>query len=239
MATYLELVNLVLRQTNDVVLEQNTFAASRGFHASIKDAVNFAIRDINQSEIEWPFNYFTTEQVLTAEVNNYAFPVDIQWPDWESFHLEADGALDILAKHLTTMTYDEWQFNRRASDENNTTGIRIPIAVFKFPNDFFGVTPIPDRAYTISYDYYGFPAPLALYNDVTTIPDRFKFVITDGAMYYAYMFRDNMEQAQVAQDKFQAGIKNMRTLLINKYERVNDTRIGYKTKENAGYGIGW
>ncbi len=227
MATYLELCNHVLRQLNDIVLDSTTFGGARGFHASVKDAVNFAIRDINQSEIEWPFAYNTTTQALTAEINSYAFPATLQRVDWQSFHLALDAGLDIDARHLQVMPYDDWLYMRRAHDENNTTGIRIPEAIFKFPDERFGITPIPDRAYTIAYDYYGFSTALSEHGDITDIPDRFKWVIVEGAMHYAYMFRDNFEMADVAAEKFAAGVKHMRTLLINKYEHVNDTRTGY------------
>ena len=74
---------------------------------------------------------------------------------------------------------------------------------------------MPDAAYTIEYEFFMFPADLDLHDDVPTIPFRFKHVIVDGAMYHAYMFRDNIESASLALRKFDDGIKQMRTLLVN------------------------
>ena len=54
------------------------------------------------------------------------------------------------------------------------------------------IAPMPDAAYTIQYEFFMFPADLSLHDDVPTIPFRFKHVIVDGAMYHAYMFRDNI-----------------------------------------------
>ena len=51
--------------------------------------------------------------------------------------------------------------------------------------------------------------------DVPTIPFRFKHVIVDGAMYHSYMFRDNLESATLSLRKFEDGLKQMRTLLVN------------------------
>ena len=59
------------------------------------------------------------------------------------------------------------------------------------------------------------PVDLELSTDIPTIPDQFRHVIVDGAMYYAYMFRDNIEMANISQSKFENGIKQMRTLLVN------------------------
>ena len=47
------------------------------------------------------------------------------------------------------------------------------------------------------------------------VPERFKYVIVDGAMYYTYMFRDNIESAQLAFKKFKDGMDYMRKVLVN------------------------
>jgi hypothetical protein len=57
---------------------------------------------------------------------------------------------------------------------------------------------MPDKAYTIEYEFFMFPADLETYDDVPTIPFRFKHVIVDGAMYHSYMFRDNLESATLS-----------------------------------------
>lgn len=74
---------------------------------------------------------------------------------------------------------------------------------------------MPDVAYEVDYEYYATPVDLELYDDVPTISEQFRHVIVDGAMYYAYMFRDNIEMANLSQSKFENGIKNMRTILVN------------------------
>jgi len=51
-------------------------------------------------------------------------------------------------------------------------------------------------------------------------------VITDGAMHYAHLFRGNTQDALVSKEKFQEGIKNMRSVLINRYDYVRSTAIG-------------
>ena len=78
----------------------------------------------------------------------------------------------------------------------------------------FIVTAKPDRIYTISHDYYTAPTPLALYSDVPAIPETFKEVIVAGGVYYAYMFRDNAEQAAEAKADFTAEVNRMRRILI-------------------------
>ena len=87
------------------------------------------------------------------------------------------------------------------------------------------MVPPPNKAYTVVYEYYRTPVDLENYEDVPTIPERYAHVIVDGAMHYAYLFRGNTQDAMVAKEKFDEGIKNMRSTLINRYSYVSSTMI--------------
>jgi hypothetical protein len=73
---------------------------------------------------------------------------------------------------------------------------------------------------------------LALYDDVPVIPERFRHIIVDGAMHYAYLFRGNTQDALVAKEKFEEGIKHMKSMLINRYNYVRSYLI-HKTQVGA------
>jgi len=62
---YLGLVNDVNRRLNEVELTAANFATATGEYSMVKDAVNSAIRFINQHEYEWPFNHVEAEETLT------------------------------------------------------------------------------------------------------------------------------------------------------------------------------
>jgi len=64
-----------------------------------------------------------------------------------------------------------------------------------------------------------------LFLPVPTVPQQFKHVIVDGAMYHAYMFRDNAQSASMSKQKFDEGLKALRSLLVNNYVHVYDTRV--------------
>jgi TRAP-type mannitol/chloroaromatic compound transport system substrate-binding protein len=44
-------------------------------------------------------------------------------------------------------------------------------------------------------------------------------------MYYSYLFRGNTQDAIVAKEKFKEGVKNMRTILINRNDSISSTMI--------------
>ncbi len=75
------------------------------------------------------------------------------------------------------------------------------------------------------YEYYRLPVDLVNWNDVPTIPEQFRWVILEGAMYHAYMFRGGIEEASVSNQLFQDGIKDMRKIYINRYEYARSTVI--------------
>ena len=48
-------------------------------------------------------------------------------------------------------------------------------------------------------------------------------------MFYAYQFRGDAQASQIAQQKFQEGIKYMRSLYINRYDYVRSTIVNQNT----------
>jgi hypothetical protein len=233
---YIGLTNEVNRRLNEVELTSANFPAATGFYAHIKDAVNAAIRDINHTHYEWPFNHILAEETLTAGTTRYAFPSDASTIDFDTFRIKEDATLANETVRLTIITYDDY-LQRYVDQEYSTdSGKRdVPSYVFHAPSLEWCVVPAPDQAYEIAYEYYRIPVDLSSATDVPSIPERFKQVILDGAMYHAYMFRSNEQAASLAKTKFDEGIKKMRILLINRYVYMQSTAI---TQSSAFGGFG-
>lgn len=214
---YLSLSNEVCRRLNETELTSSNFSTASGFYAQIKDSINSAIRDINQKHFNWPFNHNTDDIVLTAGELRYPLPENAKYTDFDTVRLARDTAVGIgSAKHLTQMSYDEYVYRYIDQEyETDTTKGSAPEHIVRSQDGDIIVVPMPDKAYTIEYEFFMFPADLETYDDVPTIPFRFKHVIVDGAMYHAYMFRDNLESASLSLRKFEEGMKHMRTLLVN------------------------
>jgi len=213
---FLGLVNEVNRRLNETELTSSNFASAKGFYAQVKDAINASIRDINQTEYNWPFNHVEQEDVLSSNVTRYAFPHDAKLLDFDSFRIKEDTTLGNATNKLNVIAYEEY-LNKYVEQEYNSTSRQgVPKMVAHGPALEYILTPEPNAAYTLVYEYYRVPVDLELYDDVSSIPERFKHVIVDGAMHYAYLFRGNTQDALVAKEKYQEGIKNMRSMLINR-----------------------
>ena len=101
----------------------------------------------------------------------------------------------------------------------------VPRSIVRTPDNNYLLYPYPDKAYTLAFDYYTFPSDLSAHGDTTTIPDRFAPVVVDGATAYVYQYRGELNQYQLNFERFEQGIKNMQSLLINKFEYVRSTVV--------------
>ena len=230
---FLGLVNEINRRLNEVELTSSNFGTANGFYAHAKDAVNASLRYINQSEYEWPFNHVEQEDTLTAGVSRYPFPADAKVLDFDTFRIKENSTLGNATVKLSTLAYEEY-LEKHVEQEysSDTTGQGVPNRVVHTPSLEFIMTPSPDKAYVVVYEYYRIPVDLEQYDDVPDVPERFKHVITDGAMHYAYLFRGNTQDALVAKEKFEEGIKHMRSMIINRYHYVRS----YMIPQNTGGG---
>lgn len=256
--TYLQLVNRVLLRLNEVQLTSSTFTSAVGFQASVQSAVNDALNDIYDAERRWPFLWASTTKTTSPYVNSYAIPTTYTEVDWNSFFRQPNltyinpdtGAAEPLeALKLQFISYQDWQDNYAATDQNIiasytegvTTGPQSqggpPTMIFPWQDRLnFGVsTPPDDSIYTIYYEYYYKPTDLSAYSDTLVIPDKFSKVVIDGATYYSYMFRDNVEEAQAVQKKFTDGIAEMRRQLINKQDYMRSDQIIKNNIATPGY----
>jgi hypothetical protein len=225
-STYLNLTNQLLRRLNEVEVVDVDFADVQGVQALAKDAILAALRYINQNEYEWPFNAANTNQVLSVAVKEYSWIANFKVVDWNSFQLQKDDALGIGYSTLRYIERDEYYARYRDVDfESGATGGGVPLFVFPAHGAGFGVSPSPDKAYTVNYRFYLSSDFLVNHYDTTRIPTQYDSVIIDGALYHMYMFRDNNEAASITLNVFQQGIKNMQGLLINQYDHITDTRV--------------
>ena len=299
---YLGLVNDVNKRLNEVELvvtaTTDTFTTAIGEYAMVKDAINVAIRQINQHEFSYPFNSAVNSTTVTPGVTRYDIPTNTKLIDYKTARIKKDTDLSVSGNNLGTMTYYEYIAKDYANQEddiqsttiNATSGLSATVETISVTsstgfsstgtlyiggeqitytgitgNDFTGCTrgansttaatiaddvtvtqfdnggipkhivrtpdnnyllyPFPDKQYTIGFDYFTLPTDLSASTDAPSLPEQFRTVIVEGAMYTAYMFRGETQEAGVMKNSFEEGIKNMRTLYINRYDYVSSTVI--------------
>tara|TARA_E500000178_G_C17014063_1_gene751995 strand:- start:1739 stop:2674 length:936 start_codon:yes stop_codon:yes gene_type:complete len=293
--TYITLINSTLARLNEVQLTTGTFANARGIQTQAKNAVNEAIRYINQKEFAYPFNHATETKTLTAGIVRYSLPTSTKHVDYNTFRLVKDEDLGNSGYKLGILQYNDYINNyitqedtistttldgslsdsattvtvasttgfdsagtihigneeitytgttsttftgatrgaggTTASAHSNATQVAqfdeggIPRYVVRSPDNNYLFYPFPTKSYSVKFDYYTFPTDLSAETDTTSIPTRFDAIIVDGATAFVYQYRGETAQYQLNFARFEQGIKNMQTLLVNKFEYLRSTYI--------------
>lgn len=225
-STFLSLVNRVNRKVNEVELTSSNFASADGFYSTAKDAVNDAISRINQQDFMWPFNHTTYNETLVAGTNRYNFQSDAKYVHFDSFRVRRNASFNNETSYLRQMDYEHYLQNYVDDEYKVTTGHRdLPKYVAKRPDSGYVIYPVPDEAYTLTYEYYVLPTELSAYDDTTTVPSQFDHIIQDGAMVYVYDFRGDTETSDRVNVRFNEKLDDMRKIYINRYEYLRDTRV--------------
>jgi hypothetical protein len=218
----------------EVVMDVTEFDAARNVQALAKQAINSSVRELLHTAAEWPFTLTTGTQVLTVGQGMYDFPTLQSSVDWQSFYLKYNTTYNNQPKKLYPLSYSDYiEVWRPVEDTGGTGGYTAPGYVYLTQTDSFGVTPLPDHAYSIEYKYWVYPDELTNASDECIIPSRFDSVVIDGAMFYMLMFRSNEQGANMYKDKFDQGIKYMRRLLLDDSLYMSSTMLVSRTRSGV------
>jgi len=223
--SFLTLTNRVLKAFNEVKLNTSNFGTADGFYEEAKDAINQAIFDVHTEEdVKWPWAWgeATFNTVIGEQGNSLSALATVV--DWDSFRLLGDDTdpddpitpvdLPSINYHVYRRTY--WKRDQELTTDDYTK----PNQIVRKPDNSVLVTPVPDKVYTIQYEYYTMPTALVNATDTTIIPDEFEQLIVDKALHYAYMFRDNVEQAALAQKRYEDNVNRVRRILIPQFQNI-------------------
>lgn len=129
--------------------------------------------------------------------------------------------------YLRYMDYDEWRQTRLNIDLNTSSISILGQPAFVIKDQTYGnilLSPVPDKIYSINFEYWADTPDLINPTDEPLFPSRFNQIILDGAQKYCYEFREDPQQAQMADARFKAGIARMRIELVN---RKDDMKTGF------------
>ena len=225
---YISLVNDVNRRLNEVELNTANFPSATGYYSFAKDSVNAAIRHIGQEEFEWPWNHVEETEVLAVGEVRYSMPYDSKTVNMNTFRIKRDATLNVGTVKLKVLSYEEWLDKFADSEYNSTTNTYgTPEYVVHTPSRELIFYPAPDKEYEVVYEYFRTGFDLEVASDVPTLPEQYRYTIIDGAMYYVYQFRGDIQAAQLSLQKFEQGIKQLRSLHINRTEYLRDTRVHF------------
>lgn len=240
MYTFLEVVNLALREVNEIPMTEQQLSNARGLQQFAKESTNRAFFDISNESTKWPWLQQTIDTTPEQEIRKLT--TGTQWydtetltdgirqePDWNTFlltdkDLTSTDPLVIastpeLVKNLEFMTYDDWIRRHREEDFKGNTG--EPKYVIKYGSGKYGFSPVPDEDYCVVYNVRSNATRFTAATDVIPIPEEFITVLVSRIKYFLWLFRENDMQANFSLGEYREGLINMkRSLLSNKEERM-------------------
>lgn len=227
---YQGLVNEVLLEVNEEELTTSAeFNAAVGMHKFVKSAVNWSINQIcRRQDYEWPFLKATGTITCVPGQGDLSTAVSLTTAasyDWDSFYIANDPLLDEPDQRrlpwITLSKYREANFDRDVNSQASSIDTRAkPRYVVRNTDNKLILTPIPDVAYTVKYDYFRYNTQLSAYNDVPIIPEVYEHIIVKGALARVYGFLSDENLFQFTMKDFDDDIKDMRRILIPQEEAM-------------------
>lgn len=252
MVTYMQLCNNVLAELNEVLLTEASFPSAVNIQLHVKKAVNKAYLDLNNPEYKWPWlsvaspldeylgNTYVETQPGTRWYNLNPSRTDqnsdFGHVDWENFTLTEEGVAGKEApyevRELQYMELDTWRrFYARSEslDKSDSRTYGVPRRVLRSPDGFkFGLSPIPDEVYRVYLYAWNRPVTLSAFDDPIALPDQFQNVLESRARYYAWQRKENPQQAALALQEYEDGLKAMRAQTIDEGpDDFTDDRLFY------------
>ena len=229
---YLTLCNRVLHALNEVELTTNNFADSKGIQTAVKEFINRSINDIYTEELEWPFLHTDGTITTVAGTAEYALVSGYKSVDVDTVYL-IEASTDV--KILSYIPYSQFtnQFRERDLDPTTTDNRAKPDYFYLTQDDKLGLTPIPDKEYTIYYGYWSTHTDLSASTDEPAVPARYQDTIVTRAEYYANQLRSNIDAASMKHQEYINKIGRMRIDLINKPDYMRTTVISAGGRSNT------
>ena len=235
------------------MLTESNFANATNIQAYVKDCVNTALHDINSEHYKWPFLSADSSEephlgnavidseegvrwylIKTGSVNSDG---DYGYVDWDSVVLTTYGVdgeeFPFLVKNLKPITLTDWQkkfSNWEASDALNNSSYGIPTYVIKNRDGrMLGLSPIPDKAYKIYFFAYNQMPLVSSFDDVFPFQEQYIPVLKSRVRYYAWQFKENPNQSQLALRDWNDGVRRMREQLLEEKpaKEFTDSRVRY------------
>lgn len=222
---------------NTFRIVKNTTLGNSGYKLGLLDYNDYVNRVINQED---EINSTTTSTSHTDSVTTITV---VSTAGFDSAGTIVVGNETISYTGTTSTTFTGATRgaggSTAASIDSGTTVAQfnkggVPEYVVRTPDNNYLLYPFPNKSYAIKFDYYTFPTDLSAFDDTTTIPDRFAPVIIDGATAFVYQYRGETQQYQLNMQRFEQGIKNMQTLLVNKFSYLRSTFIPRTGVYNSG-----
>jgi hypothetical protein len=193
-----------------------------------KDAIIAAVAEINVKETGWTWLKASGTANATTSTYEFSWPTDTTIPNWNSFKITGVPADSITTEALLYITEEEFLKYLRSEhvDSIPDGGQRKPKYVYPIVGGF-GVTPMPEQDYTITYEYFTAPTEMSANDDTCVIPTLYDYIIINFALKHYYMYKDNTQQATYWEKQADRSFADLRNTLIKRDDNAWSNMINF------------
>ena len=131
----------------------------------------------------------------------------------------------ISARPLKHLSFDQYRYYsggrfKEIVQNNDPNSYGPPEYAYETQDGNFGLFPIPDRSYQVTYDYWAPLTALSAYSDTTAIPVQYEMYVVAYARYIALSLRSDPAFADRAKKEIETGIALMRRDLLHRQDNM-------------------
>lgn len=210
--TFLELCQKTLKLANTELSKMAgqplTVVGQSGDLYRIVESVNDAWLEIQNKNATWPFLWANSGQInLLAGQEYYTPPADCNMPTIGTSRVLDNG---VAVSTLTLLEFFEF---RRYSLSNRGANA-APIYYAVAPDNTIGVYPLPDQAYTMTFDYYKAPQAMTADADIPSLDERYHIAIVYLALMKFGEMTGRSDLVQIGDAEYQKQLLRMSNELL-------------------------
>ncbi len=207
MATYLQLVQRVRQETGTAGTGPTTVENQKGQLAQLVTWVAQAYLDILNLWHDWKFLWAEDTVTCVVDQTDYTLAANLRRINEDAVYLTG-GSLGIDKQPVGYIEYDQYRRNK-----GWYAGSGTPAHFTIKPDGKLRLLPAPDDTYTVEYEYWKTPTPLAGNTDNPAFAANYDDVIVWKAVMYWAGFNEAEAEFQKANFHFE----NAKSALEAKY----------------------
>lgn len=190
MAQFLTLVQRVRQETGTAGTGPVTVEAQKGQLAQLVAWTAQAYLDVCNKWDDWDFLWAEGEKAIVEGTRDYSLATNTRLPNEDAFYLYG-GNLPPEGQKLDYIEYDLYRRNKTSDSYPGT-----PQCFTRLPSGKVRLIPTPDADYTLQYEYWREPVPLAGNTSTPEFSSLYDDCIVWRACWYWAVFNEaQMESA--------------------------------------------
>ena len=187
-------------------------AGQRGESLRYVDWIDEAWMEIQNFRADWAWMHKTNVSLLVPGIQSYN-EISLGIADFGNWELNDVRLFDVSTadeKFLKYVDYDQFKYRYTVGPQTQSR----PGVISRDTANNIVLGPTPDKAYTLTLDYFKKPQHLVAGTDVPAMPERFHMAIVYKAMDYYGLFENAREVVQDGSRQYNQALERIESSML-------------------------